>query len=106
MKKENIYLSTIATDAVRVARKYGVNLEIAEYCTAWNMDEKFEGVDQVVQQKLNGISQSLLHAPFNELFPCAIDKKARELAADRYRQAIDLAIGVGNVDFSDVLELQ
>ena len=28
MKKENIYLSTIATDAVRVARKYGVNLEI------------------------------------------------------------------------------
>ena len=91
MRKENIYVSTIATDAVRVALEYGFGLEIAEYCTAWNMDEKFAGVDGVVKKKLEGISKSLLHAPYNELFPCAIDKKARELAAYRYRQAIDLA---------------
>ena len=96
MKKENIYLSTIASDAVRVAKEYSVNLEIAEYCTAWNMDEKFEGVDQVVQKKMDGISKSVLHAPFNELFPCAIDKKARELASNRYRQAIDLAKRYGS----------
>ena len=96
MRKEQIYLSTIASDAVRVAKEYGVNLEIAEYCTAWNMDEKFENVDQVVRKKLDGISQSVLHAPFNELFPCAIDKKARELAADRYRQAIELAKRYGS----------
>ena len=37
MKREKIYLSTIATDAVRVAREHGFGLEIAEYCTAWNM---------------------------------------------------------------------
>lgn len=91
MNKENIYLSTIATDAVRVAREYGFGLEIAEFCTAWNMDEKFAGVDGVVKKKLEGISRCLLHAPYNELFPCAIDKKARALAAERYRQAIDLA---------------
>ena len=91
MKKENVYLSTIASDAVRAAQEYGVNLEIAEYCTAWNMDEKFEGVDGIVRKKLEGIPKRLLHAPYNELFPCAIDKKARKLAAERYRQAIDLA---------------
>lgn len=96
MKKENIYLSTIASDAVRTAKEYGVNLEIAEYCTAWNMDEKFAGVDGVVKKKLEGISKSLLHAPYNELFPCAIDKKARALAAQRYRQAIDLAKRYGS----------
>ena len=45
MKKENIYLSTIASDAVRVAEEYGILMEIAEYCTAWNMDKKFRGVD-------------------------------------------------------------
>ena len=73
MKKENVYLSTIAPDAVHMAKEYGIHLEIAEYCTAWNMDEKFGGVDQVVRKKLDGISQSVLHAPFNELFPCAID---------------------------------
>ena len=96
MKKENLYLSTIAPDAVHMAKEYGIHLEIAEYCTAWNMDEKFGGVDQVVRKKLDGISQSVLHAPFNELFPCAIDKKARALAADRYRQAIELAKRYGS----------
>ena len=91
MRREKIYISTISTDAVRVAKEYGLGLEIAEYCTAWNMDEKFAGVDGVVKKKLDGIWGCTLHAPYNELFPCAIDKKARELAAYRYRQAIDLA---------------
>ena len=31
MKKENLYLSTIAIDAVRIAKEYKVNLEIAEF---------------------------------------------------------------------------
>ena len=48
MNREKIYLSTIAPDASRIAREYGFGLEIAEYCTAWNMDEKFAGVDPVV----------------------------------------------------------
>ena len=96
MKKENIYLSTIASDAVRMAKEYNVNLEIAEYCTAWNMDEKLESIDPVVRKKMSGISGSLLHGPYNELFPCAIDKKARALAAERYRQAIDLAKRYGS----------
>ena len=63
MRKENVYVSTIATDAVRVAKEYGLGLEIAEYCTAWNMDEKFAGVDGVVKKKLEGISERLLPAP-------------------------------------------
>ena len=91
MRKDKLYISTISTDAVRVAQEYGLGLEIAEYCTAWNMDEKFAGVDGVVKKKLQGIWGCTLHAPYNELFPCAIDKKARELAAYRYRQAIGLA---------------
>lgn len=96
MKKENTYISTIAPDAAPLAREYGFGLEIAEFCTAWNMDEKFNGVDGVVKKKLEGISCSTLHAPYNELFPCAIDKKARALAADRYWQAIDLAKRYGS----------
>ena len=91
MKRDKVYISTISTDAVRVAKEYGLGLEIAEYCTAWNMDDKFAPVDGVVKKKLEGIWGCTLHAPYNELFPCAIDKKARELAAYRYRQAIDLA---------------
>ena len=96
MKKENLYLSTIAIDAVPAAKEYEINLEIAEFCTAWNMDEKFTGVDKVVQKKLDGIAKSVLHAPYNELFPCAIDKKARALAAERYRHAAQLAKRYGS----------
>ena len=85
------YVSTIAHDASALAREFGMGLEIAEFCTAWNMDEEFSQADTAVKQKLEGISATILHAPYNELFPCAIDKKARSLAAERYRQAIALA---------------
>ena len=95
MNREQIYISTIAQDAADTARKYGLGLEIAEYCTAWNMDEKFPETDAAVRQKIAGVENRVFHAPFNELFPCAIDPKARALAASRYRQAIRLAKDYG-----------
>ena len=95
MTKDKLYLSTIDSKAQEIAREHGLGLEIAEYCTAWNMDEKFRETDTAVRQKLTGIQNRILHAPFNELFPCAIDPKARALAADRYRQAIGLARNYG-----------
>ena len=96
MRRENIYLSTIASDAPFYARKYGFGLEITEFCTAWNIDRRFELTDSRVQESLQGVSNSILHAPSNELFPCAIDEKARELAAYRYRQSLELAKRYGS----------
>lgn len=55
------------------------------------MDDEFPQTDRIVLERVEGISNRTLHVPFNELFPCAIDRKARALAADRYRQAIELA---------------
>ena len=85
------YLSTIAPDASDMAKAHHLGIEIAEFCTAWNMDDEFAPTDTLVSEKVAGIQERILHAPFNELFPCAIDRKARALAADRYRQAIALA---------------
>lgn len=90
-KMKNLYLSTTAPDAAVMARAYGLGIEIAEYCTAWNMDEQFETVHPQVLKQIEAIPYRIFHAPFNELFPCAIDPQARELAASRYRQAISLA---------------
>lgn len=89
------FLSTIGADSPAVAREYGLGLEIAEYCTAANMDEELPRWDALVRQKLEGIPRRVFHAPFNELFPCAIDPRARALAAERYRQAIRLAKAYG-----------
>lgn len=91
MKPDRIYLSTIAANAPDAARECGFGLEIAEYCTAWNMDDRFESIHNSVLKKLQGIQSCLLHAPFNELFPCAIDLKVRELTALRFGQAIGIA---------------
>ena len=87
----NFYISTIASDAENLAKRYSLGLEIAEYCTAYNMDTHFRETDCTVRKMIENMDDVILHAPFNELFPCAIDPKARELAAYRYRQAIDLA---------------
>lgn len=91
MKRDAFLISTIDPNAKDIAARFGLGLEIAEYCTAWNMDEKFAETDSEVREKLDGISLRVLHAPFNELFPCAIDPKARELARCRYTQAVELA---------------
>ena len=95
MNREKIFLSTIDEQAQTLAQTYGLGLEIAEYCTAWNMDEHFAEIDPLVKEKINGIPNRILHGPFNELFPCAIDPLARKLAAQRFSQAISLAEAYG-----------
>ncbi len=95
MKKEAFLISTIAEDAVQTAVQYGLGLEIAEFCTASNLDERFLETDAAVREKLSRLPCPVLHGPFNELFPCAIDPKARELARLRYRQALEAAQSYG-----------
>ncbi len=91
MNRKQIYLSSIDQNAGTLARQHGFGLEIAQYCTACNMDEYFEENNKTVQEQLRNLSAAILHAPFNELFPCAIDPLARKLAKYRYSQAIQLA---------------
>lgn len=90
-----LYLSTIDPAAGNVARQYGLGVEIAEFCTAWNMDRELPAVEKTLEETLTGISRRVLHGPFNELFPCAIDPKARQLAAFRFSQAAALAQAYG-----------
>lgn len=90
LTKQRLYLSTIDPGAGEIARKYGIGLEIAEFCTASNMDAGFPEMNARAWVQMEGISHCLLHGPFNELFPCAIDPLARELAARRYEQALKL----------------
>lgn len=95
LSKDRVYLSTIDPQAGDLARKYGLGLEIAEFCTAWNMDEFFPQTDALVRQTLRQVPNRLLHGPFNELFPCAVDPLARELARTRFAQALKLAADYG-----------
>lgn len=92
---DKFYLSTIDENAHLLAKKYGLGLEIAEFCTPWFLDSEFEQTDRLVREKLGCSDRFVLHAPFSELFPCAIDPKVRAVAAERYRQVIQVAQGYG-----------
>ena len=95
IRPERLYLSTIADDAPETAAAYGLGLELAEFCTASNMDADFERTDALARAKMKRAGRAMLHAPFNELCPSAIDPLVLDVAKKRYAQAYELARGYG-----------
>ncbi|HWQ58455.1 MAG TPA: TIM barrel protein, partial [Clostridia bacterium] len=91
ISRERLYLSTVANGASELARRFGIGLELAEFCTASNMDGDFAVTDARVREGMRGVSRFVFHMPFNELYPAAIDPKARALAMGRLVQATRLA---------------
>lgn len=91
MKRKYLYLSSVCEDYHNLAIKYNLGIEIAQYCTAYNMDEKFKETNIEVIDAMHGIDRFTFHAPFNELCPAAIDPKVKQIAYERYIQAFKLA---------------
>lgn len=87
----DICLSTIDENAHLLAAQHHLGLELAEFCTPWNLDRDFEQIDPIIREKMRSSNRFALHAPFSEMFPCAIDPKVQEIAAERYRQVITVA---------------
>ena len=83
MRREQLYLSTIDENAGTTARGCGLGLEIADYCTAVNMDSLYAETKPRVDAQVQGVKRRMLHGPFNELFPCAIDPLAPYCSAIR-----------------------
>jgi len=90
-----LFISTMAQDARETALQYGLGLEIAEFCTAMNMDETFPKWDVIVREKIADAPAVTFHAPFNELCPSAIEPRILQVARDRYREAAALALSYG-----------
>lgn len=93
--RERLYISTIAGDARELALEEGVGLEIADYCTACNMDALFDETDRAVRAKMKGVDRFIYHCAYNELCPAAIDPLVREHTARRYDQSIRMALHYG-----------
>lgn len=90
MKRERLFLSTIADDAVQTAREFGLGVELAQFCLAENMDKTPPDVQASLDAALQ-VPRRVLHAPFAELCPAAIDPLVREVAKRRFLQAAALA---------------
>lgn len=90
MKK--FLIATMGADFRRCAEKFDTGIEIDFFCMAENLDgRKYEGVSRELGKLIDssGISgeDMVLHAPFNELHPAAIDPEALRLARRRMEQA-------------------
>ena len=90
MKKERLFLSTIADDAVQTAREFGLGVELAQFCLAENMENTPAEVQKSLTASLR-VPRRVFHAPFAELCPAAIDPLVREVTKKRYLQAAALA---------------
>lgn len=93
--RQKIYLATISEAAPALAREHRLGLEIDEFCTATNMDADFPRWDARVREALASTDRAVLHAPFAELTPCAVDPLIREVSMRRLTQAGKLCARYG-----------
>lgn len=91
-----LYIATVCAQHKEILDKYGIGIELDQFCTAVNMegDEK-RAADKEINELITVSAGQVLHAPFNELFPAAIDPRARQLAMDRFNEAAELAAHYG-----------
>jgi len=94
-KLVEVNLATIDPAAAALAAKYDLGLELDEFCTAMYMDDPVRFPQLHTQILGYGTFARIFHAPFNELFPCAIDPLVRALALQRLNQAWTLSQSYG-----------
>ena len=74
-----------------LAAEYGVGLELAEFCIHANLEENYAAAQDLIRRKQKLVPEAILHAPFSELCPSAIEPMIREVSAKRYGQSLELA---------------
>ena len=66
-----LFLSGMDENAASLARKWGLGLELTDFCEARKLEEP--AAMEAARARCSGIGSLWLHAPFAELSPCAID---------------------------------
>ena len=79
-----LFLSGMDENAALLARKWGLGLELTDFCEARKLEEP--AAMEAARARCSGIGSLWLHAPFAELSPCAIDPRVRE---DVYKRQAD-----------------
>lgn len=70
----------------KLASKYGLGLEIGDFCICENLAERYEITKKLICKKQKLVSDFTMHAPYNELCPAAMDPWIREVAKRRFLQ--------------------
>lgn len=85
---ERAQVSYAGNLTAETAKEFGLGLELAEFCISENLDAPEATTEQLLRPKLALAPEAVLHGPYNELYPAAIDSRAAQLAALRCGQAL------------------
>lgn len=77
-----------------IAVKYGLGMELTEFCISENCDEPSKIMD-FFEENTKYSSNLLFHAPYNELFPQAIEPAVVRVAEQRYDESYRLCLKYG-----------
>lgn len=96
--KDRLYIATVCAEHREIISKYDIGAELDQFCQAEKMDaplheDACEEIEELLERQQK--KRCVLHAPFSEIFPAAIDPKARELAMQRLQQAAGFALKYG-----------
>ena len=94
MKRSQLFLSSIGDDAAETAHAFGLALELAQFCTAVNLDDE-SFIRPSLDECLAAAPCRVLHAPFADLCPAAIDPLVRSATELRLRQTVERARTLG-----------
>lgn len=101
MKQNQLFIATFSNDAAQLARAYGIGLELNHTCISEMLD--LSNRDALLEEIRRDMDASgadtpqklLLHGPFTEIYPAAIDYRARELGMQRLNEAYEVAETLG-----------
>ena len=91
--KTGFYAATVGQDYGRIITEYEAGMEIDSFCQSVLLDDEVEV--KRVREIMSISERHILHGPFTELHPAAIDPRARQLASDRLNQAYDICRRLG-----------
>ena len=95
MEKDKIYIATFSEGAKEAAERYGFGLELDHLCISENLNE--ENREKITEEMTKAAAgrSAIVHGPFTELIPCAIDERARELAVKRHMESVEICRELG-----------
>ena len=96
--KDKLYIATFQHKAVEVAANYGLGLEYNHTCISEALDP--DKRDKLLAAMKNdfekaGHKDAILHGPFTEIHPAAIDYRARQMAMERIEEAYQVCEALG-----------
>ncbi|MBP3815746.1 MAG: sugar phosphate isomerase/epimerase [Firmicutes bacterium] len=97
---DRLFIATFSSKAEETAKEYGFGLELNDLCISRNLEaDKREWVIERMHGELERASsldkKVIMHGPFTELTPDAIDPGAIDLMIKRYMDTISICLEMG-----------